>query len=242
MPAPLIAISRRLSRAVGALSFGSPVAHTYNPLVYAAEPHERYLSRFGVGTGRILLLGMNPGPFGMAQTGVPFGEVAMVRDWMGIEGRVGRPADEHPARRVEGFALARSEVSGRRLWGWAQQRFGTAQRFFERFFVVNYCPLLFLAASGRNLTPDKVSRGEREQLLQICDASLRDVVALLDPGRVIGVGRWAEDRARAALASSPWEGPVGRVLHPSPASPAANRGWAAQAEAQLAAQGVELGP
>jgi single-strand selective monofunctional uracil DNA glycosylase len=32
--------------------------------------------------------------------------------------------------------------------------------------------------------------------------------------------------------------PVGQVLHPSPASPKANRGWAAQADAELAALGL----
>lgn len=240
MQAPLITISRRLSGAVEALSFEAPVAHVYNPLVYAREPHERYLERFGRGRGRILLLGMNPGPFGMAQTGVPFGEVELVRDWMGIEGEVGRPALEHPKRRVEGFGLARSEVSGRRLWGWARQRFGTPQRFFERFFVVSYCPLLFLADSGRNLTPDKVPSAGRRLLLQHCDVALQQIVGELEPSRVIGVGAWATAQARRALAASAWSGPIGRVLHPSPASPAANRGWASQAEAQLAGQGVEL--
>ena len=34
---------------------------------------------------RVVFLGMNPGPFGMAQVGVPFGEVAAVRDWLRID-------------------------------------------------------------------------------------------------------------------------------------------------------------
>src|SRR5688572_32536315 len=95
---------------------------------------------------------MNPGPFGMAQTGVPFGDVAMVRDWLGIVAAVAKPRDEHPKRPVLGFECQRSEVSGARLWGWARARFGTPQRFFERFFVANYCPLAFMESSGANRT------------------------------------------------------------------------------------------
>ena len=124
---------------------------------YARAPHEQYLRRYGdARPSRVLLMGMNPGPFGMAQTGVPFGDVRMVRDFLGIEAPVARPPREHPARPITGFACARSEVSGTRLWGWARDRFGTAERFFERFFVVNYCPLVFMEESGRNRTPDKL--------------------------------------------------------------------------------------
>ena len=81
---------------------------------------------------------MNPGPFGMVQTGVPLGEIAAVRDWMGIEATVEKPATENPKRPIEGFACTRSEVSGRRLWGLFAERFGTAEAFFTDHFVANY--------------------------------------------------------------------------------------------------------
>ncbi len=232
-----IRISRRLSRAVDRLSFGDPVTHVYNPLRYAREPHERFLERYARPGVEALLLGMNPGPFGMAQTGVPFGEVALARDWLGIEGKVGRPRREHPRRPVDGFACTRSEVSGARVWGWAKERFGDADRFFDRFFVWNTCPLMFLEESGRNRTPDKLPVAEREPLNAVCDRALRELVTWLEPGRVIGVGKFAEKRAREVLGG---EVEVGSVLHPSPASPLANRGWAPQAEAQLRAQGIGL--
>ena len=232
-------MARRLSRRVGGLRFGPPVSHVYNPLEYAREAHEQYLRRFGAGTGRVVLLGMNPGPWGMTQTGVPFGEVGLVRDWLGIEAPIGRPRREHPKRPVEGFACRRREVSGRRLWGWARDRFGTPRRFFRRFFVANYCPLLFLEASGRNLTPDRLRAAEREPLLAACDAAFRDLVEVLAPRLVVGIGGFAEARAARALAGAAV--PVARVLHPSPASPAANRGWRQAAESQLEALGVELG-
>jgi single-strand selective monofunctional uracil DNA glycosylase len=236
--AGLVKVSRALSRAVSELEFGGPVTHVYNPLEYAKRPHELYLSRFGASAKEAVFVGMNPGPFGMGQTGVPFGDVGFVRDWMGIDAPVDRPADEHPKRPVLGFQCERSEVSGSRLWGWAQARFGTPERFFSRFFVINYCPLLFIESTGSNRTPDKLSADERAALLPACDRALRAAVEVLEPKLVVGVGAWATKRALAALGN---DGPgIGTVLHPSPASPKANRGWARQAESDLRLLGIEL--
>ena len=232
----LVAIARELGRQAGALHLSAPVAYVYNPLEYAWAAHRRYLERYGGGQPEVLLLGMNPGPFGMAQTGVPFGDVRMVRDWLGIEAPVGRPAREHPKRRVAGFACARGEVSGQRLWGWASDAYGTPQRFFERFFVANYCPLAFLEASGRNRTPDKLPRVERERLFAICDRALRATISALRPRIVVGVGVFAATRAAEALAGMPVI--TGRAPHPSPASPAANRGWNAEMRRALERLGV----
>jgi single-strand selective monofunctional uracil DNA glycosylase len=234
----LVDVSRALSERVAKLRFAAPVCCVYNPLEYARAPHEQYLGRYGDGEKRVLLLGMNPGPFGMVQTGVPFGDVAMVRDWLGIVAPVGKPRDQHPKRPVLGFDCQRGEVSGARLWGWARERFGTPQRFFARFFVANYCPLAFVETSARNLTPDKLPKAEQLPLFSACDDALRDVVRLQRPRIVVGVGGFAERRAREALAG---EGvAIGTILHPSPASPLANKGWAGTVERQLAALGVRL--
>lgn len=234
----LVQVSRALSRAVGKLDFSDPVTHVYNPLEYARRPHELYLSRFGAGPKEVVWVGMNPGPFGMAQTGVPFGDVGFVRDWMGIDAPVERPAREHPKRPVLGFACERSEVSGSRLWGWARDRFGTPDDFFSRFFVLNYCPLVFLEETGRNRTPDKLPAEERQALLPECDRALRAAIDILDPRWVVGVGAWATKRVRAALGDE--SARIGTVLHPSPASPKANRGWAPQAESDLRNLGIKF--
>ena len=236
--AELKRIYRTLAAAVDGLAFGPPVSHVYNPLDYARLPVERYLERAAAGRGQTLLLGMNPGPWGMAQTGVPFGAVSPVRDWLGIDGPVGKPRQEHPQRPVLGFAVQREEVSGLRFWGWAQARWGTPERFFAHFFVANYCPLLFLEASGRNRTPDRLTGPERSALFAPCDEALRALVDVIEPARVVGIGAFAERRARVALAGRGLA--VGRILHPSPASPVANRGWAERAEQQLAALGAPL--
>ncbi|MEZ5978615.1 MAG: single-stranded DNA-binding protein [Planctomycetota bacterium] len=235
----LLRIVDRLSAELAELSFGPPVAHVYDPSDYARGAAGAYVRRFARAGVPALLVGMNPGPYGMVQTGVPFGEVAAVRDWLGITSGVGRPASEHPARPVDGFECTRSEVSGRRVWGWAQERFGEPERFFERFFVWNYCPLAFLEESGRNRTPDKLPVAERDALFAACDRALAGFVEVLDPAIVVGVGRFALDRVRAALPEGHGRR-VGTVLHPSPASPIANRGWAPQAEKQLAALGIDV--
>ena len=238
--ATITTIARTLGRACDALRFAPPVTHVYNPLSYAWEAHRNYLKRFAAATGRTILLGMNPGPFGMMQTGVPFGEVTFVREFLGIRSGVTPPKHMHPARPIEGFACTRSEVSGARVWGWVQERFGTAERFFDDFFIWNYCPLAFLEESGRNRTPDKLPPAERTALQAVCDDALRDLALTMRPVRVVGIGAFAHGRAIAALKGMHDHPPIGKILHPSPASPAANRGWAAQAEIELRAQGVLL--
>jgi len=240
----LLAAARDLSASLASLRFPPPIACVYDPLQYAWAPYEAYIERYGATRKRVLLLGMNPGPFGTMQTGVPFGEVAAVRDWMGIVAPVMRPAIEHPKRLIEGFACAQSEVSGRRLWGWAAARFGSAAAFFEEWFVLTYCPLGFLEASGRNFTPDKLPVAYRRALHDACDRHLAIALATLQPAWAIGLGGYAEKRVRTVLESDRIEPAlsqgmkVAQVLHPSPASPAANRGWSEAVDRKLEELGV----
>ncbi|MGK5083223.1 uracil-DNA glycosylase family protein [Bdellovibrionota bacterium FG-1] len=244
MKTPLVEIGDRLTANLKSMRFKRPVTHVYNPLEYARLPWERYVELYGQQPRRVVFLGMNPGPYGMAQTGIPFGEIAAVRDWMGIREKVGKPCDEHSKRPILGFDCPRSEVSGQRLWGWARSRYGTPERFFRHFFVLNYCPLVFMEESGRNLTPDHLPPRERATLFGVCDQALREMVTVLRPEWVIGVGAFAENRAREALdgfSGVPGVSvKVGRILHPSPASPKANRGWAAAIEKELTALGISL--
>lgn len=224
-----------LNHDIQPLRFAAPVTHVYNPLLYARLPHDAYWRRYGNAPKKILLMGMNPGPFGMVQTGIPFGDVVSVREWLDIEEPVGRPDNEHPKRPVKGFDCQRREVSGMRLWGWARERFGAPQQFFKHFFVINYCPLCFMEDSGRNRTPDKLPVAERKPLFVACNSALRKTIQLFQPRAVLGIGAFAEARIRETLrlgdiGCSPL---VGRLPHPSPASPLANRGWASLADQVL---------
>jgi len=232
----LVKVARELSQSVGSLSFELPTAYVYNPLEYAWEIHRQYLELAGGGKKKVVFLGMNPGPYGMAQTGVPFGEVSAVRDWIGLKGEVKKPNPEHPKRPVEGLECSKSEVSGRRLWGLFADKFPEAHDFFKDHFVVNYCPLVFMEESGKNRTPDKLPAVETKLLEHVCDTHLRQVVETLEPEWLIGVGAFAEKRASIALSGMNIQ--IGKILHPSPASPAANRGWAEAANKQLLEQGI----
>ncbi len=234
----LVAIADELRHEVGDLAFDAPVAYVYNPLDYAWEPHRLYLERFGGSPREVLLVGMNPGPFGMVQTGIPFGDRDLVREWLGIEAPVGQPLQEHSQRPVAGFACKRKEVSGQRLWGWARRRFGSPEAFFARFLVVNYCPLAFLEEGGRNRTPDKLPAAERRPLFAMCDRALAATVDRVDPACVLGIGRFAERRIRAVVGED--NRTLGAVPHPSPASPQANRGWSDLMERALRSYGIGL--
>ena len=230
-------ITRAFVDPLGRLSFGGQVACVYHPLDYAWDVHRRYLERYGRGVKEAIFIGMNPGPFGMVQTGVPFGEVEAVRSFLGLRGEVRRPVNEHPERPVLGFACDRSEVSGKRLWGWVAHRFVTAGRFSRRFFVHNYCPLAFVGENGANLTPDKLPSAATQELYRLCDRLLAQTVAALRPSLVIGVGAFAEQQARRVIGEQSGVR-FGRIPHPSPASPMANRGWEPLVDAALSELGV----
>jgi single-strand selective monofunctional uracil DNA glycosylase len=232
----LVESAVRLRDAVNALKFAAPVSHVYNPLDYAWAAHEQYLRRYGNSRRRVLFLGMNPGPFGMMQVGVPFGEIAAVRGWMGINAAIQKPDREHPKRPIQGFDCTRSEVSGQRLWGLFSKRFDSAKHFFKDHIVINYCPLVFLEESGRNRTPDKLLPAERTALYAACNTHLKEVVRTLQPEWIVGVGDFAAKRAEEVCGDCGSR--IGRILHPSPASPAANRDWAGQATAQLKKLGI----
>ncbi len=234
--ADLLSASKNLSARVERLTFSAPVSCVYNPLKYAWKQYERYVSSYGLGRKKVLFLGMNPGPWGMAQTGVPFGEITLVQDWLGISGDVGKPDPEHPKRPIEGFSCRRSEVSGRRLWSFFAEKFETAEAFFADHFVANYCPLVFMEETGRNRTPDKLKPDERRALFDACDEHLIEIVLCMRPAWLIGIGGFAEKRfggISEELARRGANPKIGRILHPSPANPAANRGWAIAVEREM---------
>ena len=240
----ILRIYQRLCDDAGRLKFSWPAEFVYNPLSYAWDGFRQY-AKFSEGRKRTVFLGINPGPWGMAQTGIPFGEVNAVREFLGITRiRVFTPENMQVSYPVHGLDCQRSEVSGKRLWGLFQEKFGTADDFFADNFVLNYCPLLFIArtekGSLRNLTPDKLDSSDRERLCEICDNALIEAVEILKPDFVIGIGTFAYQRAKLSLEYSLGYGhpDIIKILHPSPANPRANHDWAGQVSRQLKALGV----
>lgn len=229
----LIDAGRRLADELRPLVFSDPVTHSYLTLDYAAEGYEGYLEKFGNSPKKVLFLGMNPGPYGMAQTGVPFGEIAMVRDWMGLTPTIGKPENEHPKREITGMSCPKSEVSGRRLWGYFSEKYPKAEDFFKDHLVINFCPLIWMKNTGANLTPDKIKPSEIAAVDTACQNHLCRLIEILEPQYLIGVGAYAENRLLMAKGDLGAKAKVAKILHPSPASPAANRGWAEAAAKQL---------
>ena len=138
----------------------------------------------------------------------------------------------HP---VTGFDCERSEVSGRRLWGLFAELFGTAETFFDDHFIANFCPLVWMKDTGANLTPDNLPRESMVPVEEACSAHLKKIIEILQPTQLIGVGGFAEKQLAAA---NPGGATLGRILHPSPASPAANRDFAGTATKQLKELGL----
>lgn len=195
----------------------------YNPLAYAWEPHRAYLELASGGGAKTLLLGMNPGPHGMGQMGIPFAATSVVRDLLKITDlEVGQPSTPHPKRPISGLDWPKEEVSGTRLWGLLANEYGSAESIFKSVFLLNHCPLmLFSGERATNITPDKITGPTTKALLERCDDHLREVVDIMQIERVIGVGRYSEKRALNALSGIDIS--ITTCWHPSPASPLANR-------------------
>jgi len=220
----LVRVAEELRDAVDKLG-PCGAAYAYDPLAYAWEPHERYLRKYGAKMGRAVFIGMNPGPWGMAQTGVPFADVAWAHGWMGITGRVNAPPHVHPKRPVLGFDSTRSDPSGSKFYGWAKRRFGTADKFFERSFVTNYCPIMFLDEAGRNVPLPALRKAETPALFAACDAHIAAALDTLAPRVVLPMGAFVEAQVRRIAAERGLRFSIRGVRHPSPVNPANNAGW-----------------
>ncbi|MDA3939557.1 MAG: single-stranded DNA-binding protein [Spirochaetia bacterium] len=236
----LLKATEILARDTDKLKFSGKVNHVYNPLVYAKEAHEDYIKKYGTGKKKVLFLGMNPGPWGMAQTGIPFGEVSYAKNWLKIEGVILQPEKSHSKRPIEGWNCPRSEVSGRRLWSLMEERYKTAASFFKDHYIENYCPLVFMEVGGKNLTPDKLPVEERDPLKKICDDHLRKVIGIMEPEYLVGVGKYAEKNFKRVVETmnNSEKYKISAILHPSPANPHANRGWSEAVTKQLIEQGI----
>lgn len=133
-----------------------PIEYIYNPLEYAFNPNENYVRKYCSSTKKFLFVGMNPGPFGMCQTGVPFGDPKWVKEWLKIDGVISQPEIQCPKRLISGFDSLKKEVSGDRLWSYFSELSGEPEIFFKHSFVCNYCPLAFMNTNGANVTPSDI--------------------------------------------------------------------------------------
>ncbi|XP_054265284.1 single-strand selective monofunctional uracil DNA glycosylase-like isoform X1 [Macrosteles quadrilineatus] len=210
------------------------IEFVYNPLDYAKDNHLKFLYAYANNPKKLLFMGINPGPWGMVQTGIPFGEVAVVRDWLKLNGEIVPPQHQHPSRLVKGFSCKRSEVSGRRFWTLVKDiSKSDPQLFFKNSFIYNYYPLALVSKSGKNITPSDLKANEQKKLFNPCDAALRQIVSLLQVQIVVAIGRFAEKRAKEALKEFPFIKVVS-IPHPSPRNAKSNQNWHEKTLAQFA--------
>ncbi|GAB1869319.1 Single-strand selective monofunctional uracil DNA glycosylase [Camponotus japonicus] len=221
----LLSIEQELCTKLQDVTFPSVIQYIYKPLEYASETHAMYVHKYCTGEKKVLFVGMNPGPWGMSQTGVPFGEINMVRNWLKIFGPVKSPLKEHPDRKVTGFQCTRSEISGLRLWGLFRDLCGSPENFFRYAYMHNYCPLAFMDARARNITPAEL-KGEGQKILhEACDKALIDIIQLLKVKIIVGIGNYAEKRAQIAVQTGGLPNIQVMVLrHPSPRA-VGNQNW-----------------
>lgn len=235
----ILAAALALRDAVNEIAFEPYIPWVYNPLDYAWPLYQQYIERHFRSSCETIFVGMNPGPWGMSQTGVPFGEVSMVKNWLKVTAEVVGPRKQHPKRPIQGLACLRKEVSGDRFWGFFKEKYKTPAKFFQSHFVASYCPLAFMEQSGLNITPDKLPALVRSPLQQACDQHLMRLLEIVSPKWLIGVGGWAEKRCQSVVENLEVSFvKVGKILHPSPASPAANKNWSEVVEGQLKSLGV----
>ena len=226
-------LSEQCNKKIPALLKHKDVAHVTNPLDYAWELHEQFIRKWGGFGAKTLLLGMNPGPYGMAQTGVPFGATKMATDVLRIEPvELQTPAGAHPKRPIQGLSMERQEVSGTRFWTFMVDHYGSIEATFSNIFVVNHCPLLILGETGRNITPVDIPKSTINPILDLCDQHLKSVVNIMGIERIIGVGNYAKKRAKNIVP----ELDIDAMWHPSPASPLANRNGGADWRANVASK------
>lgn len=239
----IIQKTEQFSNMVSSIPFSFD-GYIYNPLQYAWDVHKSFLVKFVTHKIDVLFLGMNPGPFGMMQTGVPFGEINAVKDYLKINGKIEKPLKEHKKRPILGFDTTRNEVSGLRFWGMIQKHFPNANCFFDTCTVFNYCPLVFISNTdtAKNITPDKLPKSEQNALDEICSDYLSSVISILQPSVLIGVGKYSEQKLQRIVNkikiyenNKPF---VTSIIHPSPANPKANSNWIEKTENYLCEIGI----
>nr|XP_022920875.1 single-strand selective monofunctional uracil DNA glycosylase-like [Onthophagus taurus] len=195
IPTIFLNYEQQLSLELNNLTFSFPVHYIYNPLEYAWEPHSTFVKTYCKGTKDVLFLGLNPGPWGMCQTGIPFGEVNISKEWLKMNGEVEKPKDECPKKQIKGFECHRSEESGKRFYGFFKNLCRTPEAFFKNAFVYNLCPLAFMKKESANITPHELKGQIKKDIENICGKTLVDILKLLDIKIIVALGRYTEKQA-----------------------------------------------
>ncbi len=140
----------------------------WNPGLYGETWHARFRRLYRPGQHPLVVFGLNPGPYGMAQTGIPFTDIRrlvsalpdLAAELRGRGERVEPPGLAPPGLRPY---LSRSfESSAVRVYRFLKKGWGGAERGWTEVVVANPCTLLFIdPAEGKNRTPADLARAAR---------------------------------------------------------------------------------
>lgn len=177
---------------------------------------------------------MNPGPFGMCQTGVPFGDPKCVKEFLQIEGVVNKPEIECPFREILGFNSSRREQSGERLWRFFQSICHTPEFFFKNAFLFNFCPIALMKGNGCNVTPGEIKDIKvRKSLEVLCEDWYLKVIRLLQPEYLIAIGRYIHKKTKDVFKANHIDNiKILYMPHPSPRA-VNNTNWHEKAQTFL---------
>jgi single-strand selective monofunctional uracil DNA glycosylase len=191
----------------------------WNPGLYAASWHALFRKEYPASAGCILVFGLNPGPYGMAQTGIPFTDLKRLREHLprlakGLERRGCSLAGVGLAPRSLRPYLSRTfESSAVRVYRFLSRGWGSAEDGWRSVVVANPCSLLFMDAAGENRTPaDLVGAVSRRtgslvaarRLRERCNAlrrlAAREAVRVLSPRGVVLLGKDAQRAMQTGIA------------------------------------------
>lgn len=230
-----ISLENDLVSQLNNLNYGPNVEYIYSPLDYASNLHKVFLKKFLCTSKKVLFLGINPGPWGMCQTGIPFGEVNIVRSYLRVDGEVLTPTNCHPQRPITGLNCHRSEVSGKRLWDlFIELSEGDPYKFFKDCFIHNYFPLALMNNNAKNITPGDLKSEYQKELQEICDKSLSDILTLFHTEIIVAIGKYAEKRSNEVVKKFRLTNiKVVQIPHPSPRSVGTAEKWKKETLVQL---------
>ena len=150
--------------------------------------------------------------------GHSFWAISAVKNYIGIAPHITQPAVLHPHRIITGMDTSREEPSGHLLWSTIASLFPRSADFFSRCFVLNYCPLAFFSATGKNITPDALIKQERLAIEQCCTDHLIAYIRAMNIQKILAIGRYAYEKSQNVLQLCPAisQNAIIYIPHPSP--------------------------
>jgi single-strand selective monofunctional uracil DNA glycosylase len=218
-------MARQLARATGWL--------VLNPGRYGERWHARFRRAYPMSPRPLLVFGLNPGPYGMAQTGVPFTDLKRLesalpglwKDLVASGEPVTRPGLAPPS--LARHLTRTFESSSVRVYRFLERAYGRPELALREVVFVNPCPLLFIdPETGANRTPADLPRALRARKAaelvhafeELRRATVLEAVAELEPRGAILLGRDVAaavgEALRAALGARSvveWEHPARAV-------------------------------